>query len=156
LAQFVPADKLIQALVEYLKENVKEITPPIWSYYVKTGRHTERVPTQPDIWYIRCASLLRRIYLEGPVGIERLRTVYGGRAKKGMIREHFYKASGSWIRKPLQQLEKANLITKLDKKGRIVTDKGRSIIDRISFKLLKELQKEKPELAKYLPMKEER
>jgi small subunit ribosomal protein S19e len=156
LAQFVPADKLIHALAEYLKENVKEITPPTWSYYVKTGRHAERVPTQPDIWYIRCASLLRRIYLEGPVGIERLRTVYGGRAKKGMTREHFYKASGSWIRKPLQQLEKANLITKLDKKGRIVTDKGRSIIDRISFKLLKELQKEKPELAKYLPIKEER
>jgi small subunit ribosomal protein S19e len=155
LAQFVPADKLIHALAEYLKENVKEITPPTWSYYVKTGRHAERVPTQPDIWYIRCASLLRRIYLEGPVGVERLRTVYGGRAKKGMRREHFYKASGSWIRKPLQQLEKANLITKLDNKGRIVTDKGRSLIDRIAFKLLKELQKEKPELAKYFPIRKE-
>ncbi|MDH5806463.1 MAG: 30S ribosomal protein S19e [Candidatus Methanomethylicaceae archaeon] len=153
LAQFVPADKLINKLAEYLKENFKEITPPPWSFYVKTGRHTERVPTQPNMWYIRCASLLRQIYLEGPVGVERLRTFYGGRAKKGMRREHFYKASGAWIRKPLQQLEKAGLVTKLGTRGRVVTDKGKSIVDRIAYKILRELQKEMPEISKYIVVK---
>ncbi|MDH5811991.1 MAG: 30S ribosomal protein S19e [Candidatus Methanomethylicaceae archaeon] len=153
LAQYVPADKLIHALAEYLKENVKEISPPTWSNYVKTGPHVERVPSQPDFWYIRCASLLRRIYLDGPVGIESLRTAYGGRAKKGMRREHHYKAGASTIRKPLQQLESAGLVTKLGTRGRVLTDKGKSIVDRISYKLLKELQRDVPALSKYLPAK---
>ncbi len=153
LAQYVPADKLIRTLAEYLKENVKEVSPPPWSSYVKTGSHAERIPTQPDFWYVRCASLLRRIYLDGPVGIESLRTAYGGRAKKGMRREHHYKAGASLIRKPLQQLESAGLVTKLGTRGRVLTDKGKSIVDRISYKLLKELQKDIPALNKYLPAK---
>lgn len=153
LAQYVPADKLIQALAEYLKENVKEVSPPPWSGYVKTGPHVERVPSQPDFWYVRCASLLRRIYLDGPVGIESLRSAYGGRAKKGMRREHFYKSGASSLRKPLQQLENAGLVTKLGTRGRVLTDKGKSIVDRISYKLLKELQKDIPALSKYLPAK---
>lgn len=151
LAQYIPPDKLIQALAEYLKENVKEVSPLPWSSYVKTGPHVERVPSQQNFWYIRCASLIRRIYLDGPVGIESLRSAYGGRAKKGMRREHFYKAGASSIRKPLQQLERAGLVTKAGTKGRILTDKGKSIVDRISYKLLKDLQKDIPALSKYLP-----
>lgn len=153
LGQYVPADRLIHALAEYLKENIKEVSPVPWSNYVKTGSHVERVPSQPNFWYIRCASLLRRIYLDGPVGIESLRSAYGGRAKKGMRREHFYKAGASSIRKPLQQLERAGLVTKSGTRGRVLTDKGKSLVDRISYKLLKDLQKDMPALSKYLPSK---
>jgi small subunit ribosomal protein S19e len=153
LAQNVPADKLISAIAEYLKEEVKEVSPPAWSVYSKTGIHVDRVPAQTDFWYIRCASLLRRIYVDGPVGTERLRSVYGGRTKKGMINEHFYKAGASGIRKPLQQLESAGLVTKSGTKGRVLTNKGVSLVDRVAYKLLKDLQKDMPELNKYLPVK---
>jgi small subunit ribosomal protein S19e len=153
LAQNVPADKLISAIADYLKEEVKAVSPPAWSVYSKTGIHVDRVPTQTDFWYIRCASLLRRIYVDGPVGTERLRSVYGGRTKKGMINEHFYKAGASSIRKPLQQLESASLVTKSGTKGRILTQKGVSLVDRVAYKLLKDLQKDMPELNKYLPVK---
>jgi small subunit ribosomal protein S19e len=153
LAQNVPADKLISAIAEYLKEEVREVSPPTWSLYSKTGIHVDRVPTQTDFWYIRCASLLRRLYIDGPVGTERLRSVYGGRTQKGMINEHFFKAGASAIRKPLQQLEGAGLVTKVGKDGRILTNKGISLVDRIAYKLLKDLQKDMPELNKYLPVK---
>jgi small subunit ribosomal protein S19e len=153
LAHNVPAEKLIKAIAEHLKDNVKEIAPPAWSSYSKTGIHVERIPTQPDFWYLRSAALMRRLYTDGPVGIERLRTVYGGRAKKGMINEHFYKAGASNMRKALQQLEAAGLVAKVGNRGRILTDKGTSLVDRLAYKLLKDLQKDIPSLNKYLPVK---
>jgi len=153
LAHNVPADKLIKALAEHLKDNVKEVAPPAWASYSKTGIHVERIPTQPDFWYLRSASLMRRLYTDGPVGIERLRTVYGGRAKKGMINEHFYKSASGNIRKVLQQLEAAGLVAKVGNRGRILTNKGISIVDRTAYKILKDLQKDIPSLNKYLPVK---
>lgn len=153
LAQNVPADKLIAAVAVYLKENVKQVSPPAWSGYSKTGIHVDRIPSQPDFWYLRCASLLRRLYIDGPVGTERLRSVYGGRTKKGMINEHFYKSGASSLRKGLQQLEAAGLVTKVGAEGRVVTDKGVSVIDRIAYKVLRDLEKDMPELKKYLTAK---
>jgi len=153
LAQNVPADRLINSVAEYLKENVKEVQPPEWSLYSKTGTHVSRVPTQDDFWYLRSASLLRRLYIEGPVGTERLRTVYGGRMKRGMLNEHGFKSGASSIRKALQQLEKAGLVAKDGINGRVLTEKGFSLVDRVAYKLMKDLQKDMPELGKYLPVK---
>jgi len=153
LAHNVPADKLIKALAAHLKDNVKEIAPPAWASYSKTGTHVERIPTQPDFWYLRSAALMRRLYTDGPVGIERLRTVYGERAKKGMINEHFYKSASSNIRKALQQLEAAGLVAKVGNRGRALTAKGTSMVDRVAYKILKDLQKDIPSLNKYLPVK---
>jgi len=47
--------------------------------------------------------------------------------------EKFYKGSGNIIRKILQQLEKAELIKQNEqgRKGRIVTNKGRSFLDKL-------------------------
>ena len=144
----VPADKLIKALAKYLKENVKEVKPPIWAAFVKTGKFKQRPPDDSDWWYARCASLLRRLYIDGPVGLSKLRTVYGGRHRRGVIREHSAKAGGAIIRKALQQLEQAKLVAH-DKRGRFLTPEGRSLIDRIAHKIAKDLQKEMPELKKY-------
>lgn len=146
----VPPDRFIEALAKYLKENVTELKPPDWAMYVKTGCHAERVPENPDWWYVRAASILRKLYLHGPVGVERLRTAYGGRADLGMKRKHFKKGGGSNIRKILQQLEKAGLVTKLGNKGRVLTPKGRSLLDRIATRVFRALVHEMPELKKYL------
>lgn len=153
LAKNVPADKLIAAVAEYLKENVKEVSPPTWSAYSKTGIHVDRIPSRADFWYTRCATLLRRLYIDGPVGTERLRSVYGGRAKKGMCNEHFYKSGASSLRKGLQQLEAAGLVTKVGTEGRALTDKGISTLDRVAYRLLRDLEKDMPELKKYLTAK---
>jgi small subunit ribosomal protein S19e len=74
----VPIALLIQRLTEYLKMNVPEVTPPMWAPYIKTGSHLEEPPVQSDWWYTRCSSLLRKTYIQGPIGIARLRKEYGG------------------------------------------------------------------------------
>ncbi len=135
----VPAQKFVNKLKEELKK-FKEISPPQWSFFVKSGAHRERPPQQPDFWYIRAASILRRIYIDGPVGVERLRTYYGGRRRRGRRPPKFRKASGAIIRKILQQLESAGLVKKEDRKGRILTSKGRSLLDKIAKVVWDELQ----------------
>ncbi|WP_457549848.1 30S ribosomal protein S19e [Archaeoglobus sp.] len=143
----VPADMLIHRVAERLKE-MPEFAPPEWAKFVKTGVHKERAPEQEDWWWIRVASIFRKVYIDGPVGIERLRTAYGGRKNRGVKPEKFRKGSGSIIRKALQQLEKAGFVTKT-KEGRIVTPKGRSFLDKIAAEIKRELVQEIPELAKY-------
>ena len=62
----VPAEQLILKTAQKLKENDK-IVPPDWAEFVKTGRHTERAPSQDDWWYTRAASILRKLYVKGPI-----------------------------------------------------------------------------------------
>ena len=145
----VPADVLIERVATYFKVNVEEIRPPEWAAYVKTGSHVERPPQNPDWWYIRCASLLRKLYLNGPIGVTRLRKMYGGRKRRGTRPEHFRKAGGSIIRHALQQLEKAGFVTKKDREGRVLTPRGRSLLDAMAARIKKELERENPELRKY-------
>jgi len=145
----VPPSLLIDRLARYLKENVDEVKPPDWAPFVKTGIHAQRPPENPDWWFIRCASLLRKIYVEGPIGIEHLRSKYGGRKDRGTRPEHTVKGSGAIIRKALQQLEAAGYVQTLKGKGRVVTPKGRSLLDSLSTEIKRELEREMPELKKY-------
>jgi len=143
----VPAELLIKRLAEYIKSNLYEVSPPPWIIGTKTGSHKERPPQDKDWWYIRCASLLRKLYLHGPIGVSRLRVEYGGRKRKGRRREHSRKAGGSAIRKPLQQLEKAGLVEIDGKKGRKLTSKGRKLLDRLATEILKEIKESKEEVV---------
>jgi small subunit ribosomal protein S19e len=145
----VPAPEFIQKLANYLKENVDEVTPPPWASIVKTGAHTQRTPDNPDWWYVRCASLLRKIYIYGPIGIERLRAEYGGRKDFGVRPEHGVKAGGAIIRKALQQLEKVGLVEKFQNRGRRITKEGRKLLEEVAEEVAKDMLKETLELEKY-------
>ncbi|KYH39996.1 MAG: 30S ribosomal protein S19 [Candidatus Bathyarchaeota archaeon B26-1] len=145
----VPPALLIERLSKYLKMNVDEIKPPPWASIVKTGAHAERPPQDPDWWFVRCASLLRKIYVKGPIGIERLRSEYGGRKDRGVLPEHSRKGSGAIIRKALQQLEEAGLVETVKGGGRMITPKGRSLLDSLSTEIKRKLEKVNPELKKY-------
>lgn len=145
----VPADVLIDRVASYFASDVEEIRPPDWAAYVKTGSHVERPPQNPGWWYIRCASLIRKLYINGPIGVSRLRKMYGGRKRRGMSPAHFARAGGSIIRHALQQLETAGLVTKKDRDGRVLTPKGRSFLDAMAAQIKRELEREKPEIKKY-------
>lgn len=134
-----PAGELIDRLAKHLKENVSEISPPAWSEYAKTGAHRERPPQNPDWWYVRCASLLRKLYVRGDVGVSRLRVEYGGNVGRGNSPEHHRRAGGSAIREPLQQLQKAELVT-IDKKGRKLTRQAIVLLNRTAAEVNKELK----------------
>jgi small subunit ribosomal protein S19e len=145
----VPASKLIKKLAKYLKENVDAVSPPAWASMAKTGTHVEKQPQDPDWWYVRSASLLRKIYIHGPIGIEKLRADYGGRKNYGVKPEHAAKAGGSSVRKALQQLETAGYIETFKPRGRRLTREGRKLLQELAEELSRELVKELPELEKY-------
>lgn len=128
----VSAGKLIAAAVEELKK-VPEVKKPEWVSLVKSGAHAERVPDQEDFWFIRCASLLRTLYLGGGTGVRRLRHKYGGKRGHTVSRSHHTLAGGKTIRLALQQLEKAGLVKKIEKgkdAGRTISEKGIALLDK--------------------------
>ena len=93
------ADTLVKKTAEELQKKIKQ---PDWANIVKTGISRERPPEQKDWWYLRSASVLRRIYIDGPVGVSKLRSYYGGRQRRGHKPAHFKKGSG--IQEPVDSL----------------------------------------------------
>jgi small subunit ribosomal protein S19e len=144
----VPADELIAKLAEQLK-NDKKIEAPAWSPFVKTGSHAMRIPQNKDWWYTRCASLLRKVYLHGPVGVADLQVAYGGRKKVGYNLAHHRDAGGAIVRKALQQLEASGYIIKVQSKGRLISSEGMKKMDRLATEIHKELVKTAPQLQRY-------
>ncbi|MEA2036183.1 MAG: 30S ribosomal protein S19e [Nanoarchaeota archaeon] len=142
----VDPTELIEGIAEELKK-VEEVKPPVWASFVKTGVHKERPPVREDWWYVRAASVLRKVRLLGPVGVSKLRTLYGGKQSRGYKSEIFKRGAGNLLRKMLQQLEKAELV-KQDKKGvhkgRVVTPKGIKLIDNVINKISKKPAKVDP------------
>jgi small subunit ribosomal protein S19e len=145
----VPASKLIERLAKHLRENVDAVTPPPWAVAAKTGSHVEKQPQEPDWWYTRCAAVLRKIYIHGPVGIEKLRADYGGGKRYGSTPRHVSKAGGSTVRKAMQQLEAAGLIEPSKTQGRRVSKEGRKLLQELAEQVGTELAKQDPELEKY-------
>ncbi|HYB92798.1 MAG TPA: 30S ribosomal protein S19e [archaeon] len=137
----VPADDFVKKLAEHLKENVAEVNPPIWSQFSKTGAHRERLPENADWWHIRCASILRKIYMRGPIGVSRLRLYYGGRHGQEHGPEHFRRGGGEIVREAIQQLEKAGLVKTVDKKGRVITKDGRELLNNIAGEVKQDFEK---------------
>ena len=131
--------ELIEKASEELKK-VEAIKAPDWALFVKTGMHKERPPMKNDWWYVRSASVLRKVYVLGPIGVSKLRTKYGGKKNRGVKPEHFYKGSGSIIRKIIQQLEKEGFVKKDLKrvhKGRSITAKGKKFLDDVAATISK-------------------
>jgi small subunit ribosomal protein S19e len=130
----VDSGVLVRKLAEKLKE--EGVAKPEYIDYAKTGAGKERVPSDPDFWYTRCASVLRQTYLKGPIGISRLRTRYGVRKKHIVTRHHHFRSGGSLIKDAFDALEKQGYVKKT-KEGRVVTQKGQSFLDKTSSELNK-------------------
>ncbi|MBA7539366.1 hypothetical protein ES705_31645 [subsurface metagenome] len=133
----VQPEKLVEAIAEKLKE-FPEISPPKGSEFWKTAFFKELAPSDSEnFWYIRCASLLRKVKKFGPIGVSKLRKFYGGRNRKGKGLHHSARGSGKIIRVALQQLEKANLIKMKEKKGRVLSSEGTSLLERTAYVIMR-------------------
>ena len=146
-AHDVPSDKLISALAEQMK-GVPGVEQPDWARFVKTGSHAERPPADADWWFTRAASLMRKLYLHGPVGLTDLERAYGGTKALKYYPKHHRDAGGSSIRRILKQLEQAELVAKTPR-GRVLSSKGRAMLDKASKELFGTLSQENKELARY-------
>jgi small subunit ribosomal protein S19e len=145
-----PPEALIDALAEKLAER-DAVEAPEWAAYAKTGADRELPPEQEDFWPRRCASLLRKVAIDGPVGVGSLRSEYGS-TKRGTNRyrvapDRSAKGSGNVVRTALQQLGEAGLVETEGSAGRVVTDEGRSLLDETAGEVLEDL--DRPELERY-------
>ncbi|MCK9307263.1 MAG: 30S ribosomal protein S19e [Methanoculleus sp.] len=143
----IPADMFIRQAAEELKKN-PQIQPPDWAAFAKTGVHKEMPPENDDWWYVRAASVLRRIYTDGPVGAQRMRSIYGGKRNRGPAPSQFRKGSGAIVRKLFQQLEATGYVSQT-RGGRTVTAAGRAFLDNTANGLKAQATEIAPGLAKY-------
>jgi len=130
----VSAFNLINQMAGDLKA-LPEIIPPEWAPFVKTGVSRELPPENPDWWFVRTAAILRKIYLNGPLGTRRLQGLFGGKKNRGVKQEKSRKGSGSVARAVLQQLEKAKLVEAVPN-GKQITARGMSFVDNVSHRCL--------------------
>ena len=138
-ARDVNQSELIKKIAEELKEKMEM---PNWAIAIKTGSNRERPPEDRNWWFVRSASVLRKIYVDGPVGVQRLRSYYGGLHRRGHKPARFARGSGKLLRVMLQDLEKIGYVKVAEKKGkivvkigRIVTKEGQKFLDGVARKV---------------------
>lgn len=146
-AHDVPSARLIGALAVQMK-GLPGMQAPDWAKWVKTGSHAERPPADPDWWFTRAASLLRKLYMHGPVGLTDLERSYGGSKARHYFPKHHMDGGGSNIRRILKQLEQAELVSKTSK-GRVLSPKGRAMLDKASKDIFADLAQANPALSRY-------
>lgn len=144
----VPAKELIDEVAKKLQKD-DSISMPKNNIFSRTGVSKENIPEDKNWWYVRCASILRKIYINDQIGVERLRSEYGGKKNRGSKPHKAASGGGSITRRALQQLEKAGYISKIKGKGRTITPKGRSFLDNTANEVMKNVVDYIPELKKY-------
>merc|ERR1711998_626255 len=115
----VSAHDFVIAYAAHLKRTGK-VEVPKWADLVKTATFKELAPYDPDWYYIRAASMARKIYLRGNTGVGAFRKIYGGRVHRGTLHEKSGLASGGIARDILKQLEALKIVEK-GTKGRKIT-----------------------------------
>lgn len=123
--------ELNNRLAEQLKK-IPEFETPEWALFVKSSVARERPPMDGDFWQKRSASILRQLYIKKTIGVNKLRTRYGGRKNRGVKPSRYKQGSGKIIRVIMQQAEKAGFVQKAEKKGRKLTEKGIKFIEGVT------------------------
>ncbi len=153
----IPAGRLLPALSLRLAE-MESISAPEWADLVKTGTHRERPPEQDDWWTTRCAAVLRKVAIHGPIGTNHLAQRFGGPKDRGVKPNRAVAGSRSIARNALQQLEASGLvesrIIRRDPQpalnvGRVITPAAQSLLDEIAHDIRSEVEAEVPALSKY-------
>merc|ERR1712113_265010 len=125
----------VKALAEFLKRSGK-ISQPEWTDIVKLSAANQLSPYDPDWFYIRCAAILRHLYIR-PTGMHGLTQVFSRKMRNGTKPSHRCLAHRTVIRKALQQLEAVGLCAVQKDGGRAVTSEGRRDLDRLAKEVLK-------------------
>jgi len=131
----VSPHEFVRAYAAHLKRSGK-IELPHWTDLVKTATFKELAPYDPDWYYVRAASMARKIYLRHGIGVGAFRKIYGGSQRNGARPPHFCKSSGSIARHILQQLEKMSIIEMDPNGGRRITSSGQRDLDQVAGRVV--------------------
>lgn len=146
----VPAEALNEAVAVALVDE-SAVEAPDWAEFVKSSYDRELPPEQSDFWERRAASLLRKVAVDGPIGVGSLRTAYGSAAQgsnRYRVRpRHSTDGAGKIVRTILQQLEEAGYVERAEGEGRVITGEGHSLLDTVAEDVMADL--DDPELERY-------
>lgn len=132
----IPAAKFIAALAAHFKTSGK-VDVPAWNDLVKTGPNRELPPQSADWYFVRMASIARRVYINSGLGVGALAKSYGGSAAYGVRAKHHRDAARGNIRSALHALEKLTLVAKKDgSKGRYITAAGKRELDTVATRIV--------------------
>ncbi len=150
----IPVDRFMPALAARLAD-MDGISAPEWADVIKTGTHRERPPDQDDWWTTRCAAVLRKVALHGPIGTNHMAQQFGGPRDRGVKPNRAVAGSRSIARHALQQLQECGLVEcRFNKSGtvnhgRIMTPVAQALLDDVAHLLRPEVESDIPALAKY-------
>ncbi|KAL0216005.1 hypothetical protein P9112_008189 [Eukaryota sp. TZLM1-RC] len=130
----VDSAHFIKAYAQQLKAS-DTIKAPEWVDLVKTASFKELAPTDADWFFIRAASMARKVYLCPGMGVGKFRQVYGGNGRRGARPRHFMLSSGAVARNILKQLQSAGIVELNPEGGRQITSKGQREIDQIALRV---------------------
>ncbi|KAF2299335.1 hypothetical protein GH714_031623 [Hevea brasiliensis] len=125
----VSPHEFVKAYAAHLKRSGK-IELPHWTDIVKTGTLKELAPMT------QTASMARKIYLRGGLGVGAFRRIYGGSKRNGSRPPHFCKSSGAIARHILQQLQNMNIVDIDPKGGRRITSSGQRDLDQVAGRIV--------------------
>uniref|UniRef100_A0A2P2KYQ7 40S ribosomal protein S19-3 n=1 Tax=Rhizophora mucronata TaxID=61149 RepID=A0A2P2KYQ7_RHIMU len=131
----VSPHEFVRAYSAHLKRSGKIELPP-WTDIVKTGRFKELAPYDPDWYYVRAASMARKIYLRAGLGVGGFQRIYGGNKRNGSRPRHFCKSSGAIARHILQQLQETGIIEIDAKGGRRISSSGQRDLDQVAGRIV--------------------
>jgi hypothetical protein len=80
----------------------------------------ELAPYDADWYYIRAASIARKVYLSQGLGVGMLSRVYGGGRRNGVRPKHFQRSSRGLLRHILHQLESSGIVEKMEERRCVV------------------------------------
>jgi len=144
----VPAKDLIDVIAKKLEKDTN-IETPKENIYSKTGVNRENPPSNKNWWYVRCAAILRKVYIKNNIGVEHMSEEFGGIKNCGSKPSKARAGSGTITRRAFQQLEKAGYLSKIKGRGRMLSPKGRSFIDNTSKEVMENVKGYYPGLEKY-------
>eukprot|EP01012_Entosiphon_sulcatum_P047468 TRINITY_DN644_c0_g1_i1.p2 TRINITY_DN644_c0_g1~~TRINITY_DN644_c0_g1_i1.p2 ORF type:complete len:149 (-),score=21.45 TRINITY_DN644_c0_g1_i1:51-497(-) len=127
----------IHKLAQHFKTQGKVEVPKTIDF-LKTAPSKEASPEDPDWWYLRVASIARRLYLNPKRGVHRLRWDYGSKARRGSRPNIFELASPGPIRNAIQQLEKLGLAEAHPAGGKQLSAAGRRELDQVARQIILE------------------
>eukprot|EP00796_Vickermania_ingenoplastis_P007305 gene7305-5147_t len=139
----VNAWRWIKTAARHFKQEGK-IFVPNCAELVKTSHGRERAPQNPDWYYIRCAAILRALYIRPGQGYGGLSKRFGNKKNNGSCPEHAVKACKGLLHWGCKSLTKLGLVERGAEEGQRVTRKGRKFADAVAFQVqIKKFNKSK-------------
>ena len=127
--------RFVKALARHFKQEGKLFVPRC-TEIVKTSHGRERAPQNEDWYYIRCAAVLRALYLRPGQGYGGLSKRFGIKKNRGSQPEITTRGARGLLHWACRSLEGLKLVTKGKESGHVVTKEGRKKADTIAFNVL--------------------